>query len=234
LQARAVRWLSELRKADLYPYDGVKVSTTFWSFQQWYERILSHFDDAFFLPSTPHGAYYCDCVGQQDPKAGRQLRPNFVVAMAVMPALFVPEHATQALDTARVLFDEPLQLGVKTLAPWDPQYRGYYDNAKPFESDLSVCGGWSYHNGPEWVWVTGFWVQALLQFPPREVGNKEEMRLYCFGLVKELMNYIRNDDWFSLPEMTNRNGEYNGFSCRAQAWSVGSLLWAMEAVQNVQ
>ena len=78
LQARAVRWLSELRKADLYPYDGVKVSTTFWSFQQWYERILSHFDDAFFLPSTPHGAYYRDCVGQQDPEAGRQLRPNFV------------------------------------------------------------------------------------------------------------------------------------------------------------
>ena len=78
LQARAVRWLSELRKADLYPYDGVKVSTAFWSFQQWYERILSHFDDAFFLPSTPHGAYYCDCVSQQDPKAGRQLRPNFV------------------------------------------------------------------------------------------------------------------------------------------------------------
>ena len=89
LQARAVRWLSELRKADLYPYDGVKVSTAFWSFQQWYERILSHFDDAFFLP---------------------------------------------------------LQLGVKTLAPWDPQYRGYYDNAKRFEGDLSVCGGWSYHN----------------------------------------------------------------------------------------
>lgn len=156
LQARAVRWLSELRKADLYPYDGVKVSTAFWSFQQWYERILSHFDDAFFLPSTPHGAYYRDCVGQQDPEAGRQLRPNFVgfgcvchvqvVAMAVMPALFVPEHATQALDTVRVLFDEPLQLGVKTLAPWDPQYRGYYDNAKRFEGDLSVCGGWSYHN----------------------------------------------------------------------------------------
>ena len=156
LQARAVRWLSELRKADLYPYDGVKVSTAFWSFQQWYERILSHFDDAFFLPSTPHGAYYRDCVGQQDPEAGRQLRPNFVgfgcvchvqvVAIAVMPALFVPEHATQALDTARVLFDEPLQLGVKTLAPWDPQYRGYYDNAKRFEGDLSVCGGWSYHN----------------------------------------------------------------------------------------
>ena len=48
------------------------------------------------------------------------------------------------------------------------------------------------------------------------------------------MHYIRNDDWFSLPEMTNHNGEYNAFSCRAQAWSVGSVLWAMDAVQNLQ
>ena len=32
--------------------------------------------------------------------------------MAVMPALFVPEHATQALDTARELFDEPPHVGM--------------------------------------------------------------------------------------------------------------------------
>lgn len=160
LQARAVRWLSELRRIDAYPYDGVKVTTTegetFWTFQQWYERILAHFDASFFIPSSPHGAYYRDCVGQTDAEAALQLRPNFVgmqrvdhaqvIAMAVTPSLFVPEHAMEALGTAHVLFDEPLQLGVKTLAPWDGHYRSYYDNAKRYEGDLSVCGGWSYHN----------------------------------------------------------------------------------------
>ena len=160
LQARAIRWLGELRRMHAYPYDGVKVTTTdgeaFWTFQQWYERILAHFDASFFILSSPHGAYYRDGVGQTVTEAALQLRPNFVgsprvdhtqvIAMAVAPSLFVSEHAVEALNTARVLFSEPLQLGVKTLAPWDTQYRSSYDNAKRFEGDLTVCGGWSYHN----------------------------------------------------------------------------------------
>lgn len=73
--------------------------------------------------------------------------------MGVMPELFEPQHATLALETARQLFNEPLQLGLKTLSPSDARYRCYYDNAMGYHGDLSVCGGWSYHNVyvPHWV-----------------------------------------------------------------------------------
>lgn len=52
-------------------------------------------------------------------------------------------------------------------------------------------------------------------------------------MLKEAMRYIQFDDWYSLPEMTNHNGEYNGFSCRAQAWSVGCVLSALEDVLHL-
>jgi glycogen debranching enzyme len=41
-------------------------------------------------------------------------------------------------------------------------------------------------------------------------------------------NYIYLYNYrYSLPEITNANGEYNNFSCRAQAWSIGCILEAI-------
>lgn len=40
-------------------------------------------------------------------------------------------------------------------------------------------------------------------------------------------NLIKFRCRYSLPEMTNGNGEYNIFSCRAQAWSIACILEAI-------
>lgn len=37
----------------------------------------------------------------------------------------------------------------------------------------------------------------------------------------------------SLPEMTNHNGEFNNYACRAQAWSVGCCLIAFEKIRSL-
>jgi Amylo-alpha-1,6-glucosidase. len=39
--------------------------------------------------------------------------------------------------------------------------------------------------------------------------------------------YIEANDWESLPEMTNDNGEFNPFSCPAQTWSIATLIEAI-------
>lgn len=39
-------------------------------------------------------------------------------------------------------------------------------------------------------------------------------------------SFLKSNDWLSLPEMTNSNGEFCEWSCPAQAWSISCVLEA--------
>ena len=39
--------------------------------------------------------------------------------------------------------------------------------------------------------------------------------------------FIENNDWISLPELTNDNGSYCQHSCPSQAWSIATVLEAI-------
>lgn len=43
-------------------------------------------------------------------------------------------------------------------------------------------------------------------------------------------DYISNDLWTSLPELTNRNGTICHHSCKAQAWSIGCFTEALHTL----
>jgi glycogen debranching enzyme len=45
--------------------------------------------------------------------------------------------------------------------------------------------------------------------------------------------YIEANDWESLPEITNDDGEFNGFSCPAQTWSAASLIEAIYDARQI-
>ena len=59
----------------------------------------------------------------------------------------------------------------------------------------------------------------------------ETNRQFEYSLIRDEILYIQQDDWFSLPEMTNCDGEFNQYSCRSQAWSVGCLLWVLKQIE---
>lgn len=51
---------------------------------------------------------------------------------------------------------------------------------------------------------------------------------YCW---KNHYDTIRQSEWLSLPELTNANGIYCPFSCRAQLWSVATIIEAMNFIK---
>ena len=104
---------------------------------------------------------YRDLYKSGKPYEDYQLRPNFAIAMTVAPELFVPEHAIKAITIADEVIRGPV--GMRTLDPSDYNYRPYYNNGEDSE-DFATSKGRNYHQGPEWVWLYGYFLRAFHHF----------------------------------------------------------------------
>jgi glycogen debranching enzyme len=155
----------------------------------------------------------------QNPRAGYKLRPNACIAISVAPELFSINRAFRYLLHVEKVLIERDSLGVKTLDPREEEYISYYDNEN--ESQFKTAQGFSYHNGPEWVWVYGMFLKAGISAFSNELSFPGLM-----SFLSKHKSFLQKNDWFSLPEVTNQNGEYNRFSCPAQSWSIAVLLEA--------
>jgi glycogen debranching enzyme len=152
------------------------------------------------------------------PWSDYQLRPNFLIALAVAPQMFNKDHAKLSLQSARQhLLNDPHTIGIKTLDESDFNYCGYYDNSNN-TSDGRVANGFNYHNGPEWLWPVGFYLRAELIYNGQSSLQVVKERLARFSET------LSQSDWKSLPELTNKNGEACHYSCPSQAWSVATTL----------
>jgi glycogen debranching enzyme len=139
--------------------------------------------------------------------------------MALAPCLFTPAHAATALEAVRSELLGPNSLGVKTLSPaFHRFYVSYYNNSED-SADGMVAHGFSYHNGPEWLWLYGYYLMALKTFTGSDIRP----------LVVNHLDRLRQDSWMSLPELTNHDGEHCPDSSAAQAWSIATLQEALSS-----
>jgi len=156
------------------------------------------------------------------------LRPNFAITLAVAPDLITGEKALIALGQANTHLKGPL--GMRTLDSSDWAYNGNYNNADD-SCDSRVAKGFNYHQGPEWVWVTGYFLRARLR---TAWILRDKMPDIWPGTVLEVKQalskhwaHMQESKWKSLPELTNKDGAHCGDSCPAQAWSVACILEAV-------
>ncbi|KJZ72119.1 hypothetical protein HIM_08492 [Hirsutella minnesotensis 3608] len=232
-------WLALLNKEGKYTHSGVdKADGGSISFADWAARLKDNFERCYYVPlsadeDSKHDVnpgvvnrrgIYKDLYKSGKEYEDYQLRPNFAIAMTVAPALFDPGHAMQALCLADSVLRGPT--GMATLDPADLNYRPYYRNSEDSD-DFATSKGRNYHQGPEWLWPTGFFLRALLKFDlARRTTN--EGRVEAFQQVTRRLSgckkMIRESPWAGLTELTQKNGEHCPDSSPTQAWSAGCLI----------
>ncbi|XP_054161339.1 glycogen debranching enzyme-like [Oppia nitens] len=232
LSKSVVTYLADLSDDNKYPFKGVNESDgTVFTFREWGLKIEANFEKHLYISADTEQQYvnrqhiYKDTFGASIPWMDFQLRPNCLVAMVVAPELFDKNHAIEALKIVRQELVGPL--GIKTLDPRDLKYNGVYDNSND-SHNKDLAHGANYHNGPEWLWPTGYYLEALLKFN----DNYTETVAYIESLLSNHFQHIESSDWFGLPELTNTDGKHCPHSCPIQAWSHSTILQVLHSIHS--
>ncbi len=225
-------WVSRLHRGGEYKLSGIKTASgQNISFEEWASKIQQNFERCYYVPVDPKEDALYDInsflvnrrgIYKDLYKAGKeyedyQLRPNFPIAMTVAPELFTPAKALHALEMADRILRGPT--GMATLDPSDLNYNPYYNNSEDSDN-FGTSKGRNYHQGPEWLWPTGFFLRALLKFDLRRRSTKEEKTEAFQQITRRLhgcKQAIQNSPWAGLTELTNKNGEYCGDSVSSSA-----------------
>ncbi|UJR24125.1 hypothetical protein I4U23_027092 [Adineta vaga] len=230
-------WLIQMNKQGYYPYDSVQTSLSSGdeidiSFQKWIDQIDENFEKEFWIDLTNSSKYvnrkeiYKDTINSTFQWTDFQLRPNFLIAAVVAPEMFDKTHIWLALkQVEQILLGK---YGIKTLDPNDYNYIGDYVNDDD-SNDYKRAHGFNYHNGPEWLWLTGYYIRAKLYWSKQQDDPLivEQTIAHIEKILSAHMELILSNDWKGLPELTNADGKLCPYSCSVQAWSSATLLEAL-------
>uniref|UniRef100_A0A915PP57 Glycogen debranching enzyme n=1 Tax=Setaria digitata TaxID=48799 RepID=A0A915PP57_9BILA len=229
-----IQKLEKLHQKKLYPYEGVFTEDKeLWTWQKWANIMKNNFEHFFYVTDDDLSKYVNkrgiikDTYGSTHGYTDYQLRPNFPITLAVAPRLMSAEKAWHALQIAEKELLGPL--GIKTLDPSDFNYCSFY-NQDDDGTEKRTARGWSYHQGPEWLWVAMFFYRAKLAIAKVISEDRNDTEFYekSKRFVRSRMgaywDHLKSSSWASLPELTNANGAPCYYSCGAQAWSIGCML----------
>jgi len=177
-------------------------------YKQEAELATSSFNLKFWHEGLGH---FLDTVDPDD----ASLRPNQVIAMALPFSPVTPEHAKRALGVvARELLTP---VGLRTLGPNEPGYKGKYVGTLP-ELDAA------YHQGTAWPWLLGSYATALVKFS----NDRNEAKKVLRNAKHMLTEYGLG----GLAEVYDGDEPQSPGGCPWQAWSVAEVLRAW--VEDVQ
>jgi predicted glycogen debranching enzyme len=148
------------------------------------------------------------CADVVDPDS-LEVRPNCLLAVSL------PHAPLLEASLVRVAGAELLtSLGLRSLAPTDPEYRGVHRGGVR-ERDAA------YHQGTVWPWLIGPYVEAALRtgVPVAGVLDGLEQHLWEWGLG-------------SISETAEGNPPHRATGCPMQAWSVAEMIRARRMLRT--
>jgi predicted glycogen debranching enzyme len=151
------------------------------------------------------------------------LRPNQVLAVGGLPATLLDgERARRVVDVVERRLWTPL--GLRSLAPEEPGYRGRYLGGVD-ERDSA------YHQGTAWPWLLGPFVEAWLAVRGRaeaghaEAGHAEATRAEARRrFLAPLRAHLDEAGLGHGSEVADGDAPHAPGGCPFQAWSLGELL----------
>ena len=164
------------------------------------------FDSAQLRYWFVDGGYAYDVVdgpGGDDPS----LRPNQVIALALVYPLIEGERARAALDVVTKKLLTPY--GLRTLSPDDPRYQPAY------RGDQRARDA-AYHMGLVWPWLLGPYLDAQRRLHPD--GDAVPR------LLEPFLAHLSEAGLGTISEIFEPEPPYRPVGCIAQAWSVAEVL----------
>ncbi|MGA7993257.1 MAG: amylo-alpha-1,6-glucosidase [Thermoanaerobaculia bacterium] len=174
------------------------------------ERCLSSFL-RIFPDELESGGGLVDCVDGSF--HDRSIRPNQLFAVSLHHSMVDKPLALRVLSVVEEHLLTPM--GLRTLSPRDPAYRGRYEGG-PVERDSA------YHQGTVWPWLLGPYVSAFL----RTHGCGPESLATARAVLEPLRSFVLGDGLGQIPEIFDGDAPKLPRGCVAQAWSVSELLRA--------
>jgi predicted glycogen debranching enzyme len=170
-------------------------------------RARQAFLERFVDPST--GALFDVVDADHEPgKIDRSIRPNQIFAVGGLPFALL-EGAAAAAVVEQVEAHLLTPLGLRTLAPSDPAYRGLYAGAI-FERDSA------YHQGTVWPWLIGPFAEAWMRLHGAE-GVRERF-------LAPLIAHLDHGGLDHICEVADGDAPHSPGGTPCQAWSLGELL----------
>jgi predicted glycogen debranching enzyme len=142
-----------------------------------------------------------------------RIRPNQIFAVGGLPYSVVDgDLALGIVDRVERSLLTPL--GLRTLAPDDPDYVPHY-RGDPRARDSA------YHQGTVWPWLMGPFVEAWLRVRGMESATKSEAR---DRFLQPLLAHLETAGLGHVSEVADGDPPHAPGGCPFQAWSLGELI----------
>ncbi len=192
--------------------NALRIGTARWS-PRWRE-LERRASASFARFVSPSGALHDVIDADHVPGAvdGR-MRPNQILAVGGLPfPLLTGEAARAVVEAVEAHLLTPL--GLRSLDPADPDYRGTYAGG-PRERDGA------YHQGTVWPWLIGPFVDAWLAVRGRSSKAKAEARA---RVLPPLEAHLQEAGLGHVSEVADGDPPHRPGGCPFQAWSLGELI----------
>ncbi|HKQ46951.1 MAG TPA: amylo-alpha-1,6-glucosidase [Phycisphaerae bacterium] len=154
-----------------------------------------------------------DVNGQAD-AADVSIRPNQLLAISLTHPILDEEKWSPVVGVCERLLWTPL--GLRSLAPTDPAYRGRYAGGVAARDQ-------AYHQGTVWPWLFGPFVTAYV----RAHGGTAQAVSSARTMLDGLIHHFGEAGIGSVSEVADADAPHAPGGCPWQAWSVAEPLRAL-------